>query len=152
VRLEAVHRSTWNSIEVPPLLAVRSGELSTDRSMFIADDAARGAGIDDISLATRRMRALAEDGYVAFDDDGGLVAGPGFYIGLRLTGQGRRAIGQWPAEGNEAVDAFLARIEQAIERSDDDVERSGLRLVDASRVFARDVSVEVAAAVLTGGV
>ncbi|HEX6328240.1 MAG TPA: hypothetical protein VFZ72_16865 [Jiangellaceae bacterium] len=82
-----------------------------------------------------------------------MAAGPGFYIGLRLTGQGRRAIGQWPAEGNEAVDAFLARIEQAIERSDDDVERSGLRrLLDASRVFARDVSVEVAAAVLTGGV
>jgi len=140
---------TWKNVELPLLRAVRAGE-EAGAEMFTTHDAAEASGVD-YELAKRTMRALVDDGFVTYDDDGALADGPGFYLGLRLTGSGRRAVGQWPAEGAEIVEAFLARIEQAIEASDDDEERSRLaRFLDASRAFARDVSVEVTSAVLTG--
>jgi hypothetical protein len=98
--------STWNDRENPILEAVFEAE-EAGAEMFTTAEAAEAAGLD-YEVARRTVRALHEDGFVS-GQQGPLSEKQGFLMDLRLTGKGRRRIGQWPPGPAEALIAALDR-------------------------------------------
>jgi hypothetical protein len=92
----------------------------------------------------RGLKALHEGGYVTGQRINRDAAHPIHHLeGIGLTSDARRAIGQWPASVNQA---FVLVLERAIEREDDDEERSKLERL---KEIAGNVSQETLTRLLT---
>jgi hypothetical protein len=131
--------STWETIELPLLHAIRLAEIEgrePDLPGFFEERAipdARAASVID------RLR------------EGDLITGtfyktlgsvfPRFFADVRLTAAGARAVGMWPTA--DPAHAFIAALEAAIGQADSPESRSRLSK-------ALDALAEVPAAVLTG--
>ncbi len=137
--------ATWDRRELPLLRAIANHD--EDKSPPTSD--ALAAELPELSP---RAIEVALDALV---DDGHLTATPlnhegrVAFINIRLTGHGRRAVGQWPS--GEAYDAFIARLDSRLDATSDADERSRLeRLRNAVLDVGRDVLGIVIADVIRG--
>ena len=99
---------TWEAQELPILGAVRAGEVAGE--LLDSEGAGVAAGLDG-TAAGWAVQALVEAGFLtgAYSDNLS-AAYEGFY-NLRLTADGRRAVGQWPAD---PAARFLAELDRRI--------------------------------------
>jgi hypothetical protein len=130
---------TWKTQERPILEAVRAGELS--RNFLDSESASEAVGLD-VNEGAWVVQSLIEDGFLKGGDGSDASMAYDFYMRLRLTEKGRRAIGQWPAT---AADAFLAELDRRIELEEDPAARSRL---ERWREAASDVTKQVIAGVI----
>jgi hypothetical protein len=138
---------TWRDQELPILEAVGAGEVRGELLDSLSAGAA--AGLTG-SAAARAVQALVENGYLvgAYDDDISVIYEG--YFNLRLTGEGRRAVGQWPAD---PATRLLAELDRRIAAEADPGMR--LRLERARSTLGdmgKQVLAEVLATVLTRGI
>jgi hypothetical protein len=132
---------TWETQEQPILEAVRAGEVSGD--LLDSTSAGAAVGLDPIASGWA-VQALVEGGYLTGAE--APVGSETFmgYMGLRLTAEGRRQVGQWPSD---PAQAFLAALDRRIAAEPDDEKRSHLQ---RARTFlgslATDVLAEIAVA------
>lgn len=90
------------------------------------------------------MRALYDAGYIAGTDSSGFDQAFGL-MAIRLLERGWRAVGEWPPENQ--YDAFVAIVEQQIEDSSTEDERTRLeQMRDAALGVGRDVLTSVLSA------
>jgi hypothetical protein len=76
--------------------------------------------------------------------------GGGSFTFWAITPEARRLTGVWPTP-EIAADRLIAAIEAAIERTDDPAQKSRLRKIrDSFLAAGRDLTVSIAAAVITG--
>jgi hypothetical protein len=125
---------TWLTREVPILEAIAEIEAVPKASIWmnrlaeITRLSERDAGVGFL--------ALVEDGFVTFGTRTG--SGENFLVvAPKLRGKGRRAVGQWPPDG---MDALARLLEERIASEPDEDKRSRLiRLRDALADLSQDV-------------
>ena len=137
---------TWEARELPILKAIARHD--EDASPLMSDDlAAELPDLDDRSR-TAGLQALIDDGYVIATDASSFDQVT--FINLRLSGEGRRAVGQWPP--HDAYDVLLRIVEAQAAAARTAAERTRLeRLRDAITGVGREVVGEVIADVLRRG-
>ncbi len=132
---------TWNDREARMLEAILAIE-EADGDRVTTTELAETTGLSEPE-AQRGLLALVEDGYLTYSVriGGSANRGPLLVMMPRLRGKGRRAVGQWPADGFEALVAIL---ETRIQDEPDVAKRSRLeRLRDALVGVGREVVVDV---------
>jgi hypothetical protein len=131
---------TWHDRELPLLEAL--AELEREHGVGL-DQLVERTGLPREQAAIA-VEALIEDGYVAGSaahDMGGKD-----WLSLRLLGDGRRAVRQWPSEDTSAQ-ALVDVLEQRLAETDDPEERSRLeRMRDAAKGLGGAVLREVTTA------
>ncbi len=135
---------TWQSRELPILNAIPGLEETTTRAVSMDALAMATAHEVDYDSLQRGLKALHDGGYVTGQRINRDASHPIIHIeGIGLTAPARRAIGQWPASVSQA---FIVVLDRAIEREDDEGERSKLERL---REIAGKVSQETLTRVLT---
>lgn len=111
---------TWNRLALPILEAVFRFE-EADAEGTQTSDVAQATGLE-LEPTRRELRRLYEDGLVI----GEVLSwtGPWDMYGIRLSGQARRQIGQWPPE--DSYDALLEVLRLQIENEQDPDQRTRL--------------------------
>lgn len=112
---------TWHERELPILEALAAREEQHPLGVSL-DEVAEQAGLPR-ERAAIAVGALIDDGYVAgspVHDQAG-----DDWLGLKLRGDGRRAVRQWPVV-DDAGKALLAVLEQRLEKEDDPEKRGAL--------------------------
>jgi DNA-binding IclR family transcriptional regulator len=132
---------TWAKREAPILEAVLTIE-EDDEDRMSSSQVADKVGLPEAEVM-RALTALNEADFVTWSQ----VAGLGFsklYIRPRLLERGRRAVGQWPVDG---FDALVEILDERIRREPAGDERTKLeRLRAAVGGMGRDVIVDVVGA------
>jgi len=134
----------WLDRSLPVLQWVRDHEGIKTLASLGDIAAATGMSADD---ADAELERLAGDGLVVAEVhrtlNGGNAAG-WFVAGPRLTGQGARALGDWP-DGNKLITV----LERMAEEEVDSTKKTGLRrLADAARDVGQSVISEMLVAYL----
>ena len=140
-----VAESTWATREVPILEAINSAEEAGTEDLR----AAAAAAVPDVSEVTlmRVLAKLARAGLIEVGSPGGNVIRV-----LGMTPVGLRQIGAWPSP-EAAWERLIQEVERRAETAAEGPERTRWqRLRDSLLGIGRDLGVEVAGSVLTGGV
>lgn len=105
-------KDLWASRSLPILEAIGTANQHGESPALleVADD----AGLD-VETAGRELKTLIDDGYVLGTDVGNLSIRHNWQ-NLELTGDGRRAVGQWP-NPEALTEQFLAMLEQQAENA-----------------------------------
>lgn len=136
-------RDLWGTRDLPLLTVVaeafeRSGPVERVSSLFGID------GLTDRDVVTG-IRALYQDGLISGIDASSMNDFE--LLEIELTGDGRRALGQWPS--GHPYDELLALIASRIEASTDPDERSRLeRLASAMKGLGEGVVANLLAALI----
>jgi hypothetical protein len=134
----------WADREAKVLEAILAVE-EADRDRLMTDELASTTGLDEAD-ARRALLALIESGHVSVTQKLGGNHGPAIMIMPRLREKGRRAVGQWPKDG---YDALVAILEDRIRTTSDGDEKTRLsRFLEAVRGMSRDVLTDVIAAAI----
>jgi hypothetical protein len=113
-----VAEDTWESQDQPILEAVRAAEIAGERLDSLTAGAAGGLEGDAAGWA---VQDLVEGDYLTGTDAHSGADAFDFYIGLRLTERGRRAVGQWPGD---PVTFFMAELDRRIAEMPEGDERT----------------------------
>lgn len=139
----------WAEREAKILEAILAIE-EADRDRVMTDELATTTGLNEVEVR-RGLEALIEDGFMSAKHLGG-SRGPLVLIMPRLRGKGRRAVGQWPKDG---FDALVAILDERIRAVPEGPEKNGLeRFRDAILGMTRDVVIDVLGAAIksAGGI
>ena len=125
-------QDTWNDIALPILRAVQEMEAEESGAgkawwgVYIGKIAERmGKSINEIGP---QLDSLEYDGYVSVKSNTPTSGHPHRHMGVRLLPEGRKALGEWPADPMTALAVALARaLEDASAESDNPDEQSRLR-------------------------
>lgn len=141
---------TWADREAKILEAILAVE-EADRDRLMTDELATTTGLPEPE-AQRGLLALIESGHVSITQKLGGGRGPLIVIMPRLRERGRRAVGQWPKDG---FDALVALLDERIRAEPAGDAKTRLeRLRDALLGIGRDVVVDVLGAAIknAGGI
>jgi hypothetical protein len=120
-------RVAWDdALAVLATLAAPADQTLRDGTMFLGPGDADQLGLGlDPSVVHDAILALSDAGYVEWDN-WQYSGGPGASIsGLRVTGAGMQALGQWPALRTITTPASLAHLLEALADYAPDAEREG---------------------------
>ena len=144
--------TTWEDRDRPIL--ARIAELDEEGalggpSVYSTGDLAEDLGIEPARL-DRIVERFVEHGYVTTVGGGGLVYGS---IGLRgITGQGLKALGEWPSTEGDLT-ALIGALLEAADATEDVEQRNRLRTIATwLGEFTQDVAANVAASLAVRGV
>jgi hypothetical protein len=131
--------STWNPLEIPIMEAIAELERKMDDpDRMTVQHVASRVGMQVLAVA-RCLSVLVSEGYVSVVDTGNL---DGDFICIRLQGPGKRAIGQWPGDGGQAL---LLAVMQMTDREPDPAKKSNLeRVQDVLTSVTGDVLAQLA--------
>ncbi|MGW2620342.1 hypothetical protein [Streptomyces sp. NPDC001500] len=139
-------QNTWADRDLPVLDAiVQYLDDAAGRSWPELSDIAESTGLD-IAEVTKAALALESDHLI--DLRKGFAGPPSWHV-QSVTGEARRMVGQWPT-AEQFVDEVARRLLAAADAEPDEERRGRLReLASAAGGVARNVFVDVTAAVIT---
>lgn len=109
-------RNTWDDIAMPILRALQEMEVEEGGNPFGADVSQidERLGID-IAEVGPQLDSLEHEEFISVEGRDVTSYRPFHHIGVKLLPEGRRALGEWPADPKEAQASALAwRLEEAI--------------------------------------
>ena len=112
----------WNEIALPLLRYIGENESDSWNKVQSDKELAAAAGLADrVDEVNYEMRRLIDGGYIACRSEPGRLQPGTEYFGQRLTGDGARAINQWPP--NDLVTALQSYIDLQINEVESDEDR-----------------------------
>ena len=130
---------SWERIALPVLQALLKAEQG-DRDVYVQELRASLGEVSDREFHNT-LENLLQDGYISgtpFHEGGQRYPE---YLDLRLLGQGRQVLRDWPADSH--FEAWMSAIDAAIATTDEPAERSRLEKL-------RSTALEVGQGMLTG--
>ena len=108
---------TWNDIAMPILRTLQELEGEEDGNAWGTDIdvLTERLGIDANQLG-QQLESLEDAGYISIRDNAQTFGNPNAHYGIKLRSEGRRELGEWPADPMAALAAALAR---ALEEASD---------------------------------
>ena len=122
-------QDTWNDIAMPILRTLQEleGEEEGNAWGTEIDVLTERLGIDANQIG-QQLESLEDARYISIKDNAQTFGNPNGYYGIKLLSEGRRELGEWPADPMAALAIALARaLEEASAKSDSPDEQSRLR-------------------------
>ena len=150
-------RDTWNDIALPILRALQELESEEEGNAWGTniDVLTERLGIDANQIG-QQLESLEDAGYVSIKDNAQTFGIPNAHYGIKLRSEGRRELGEWPADPMAALTAALARaLEEASAASASDEDQSHLkalavRVREAGTALGTALAVEALKALFGG--
>lgn len=141
-----VARLTWDEREQVILEAIADAEVERGEDIERVDKLVDITGLPRVQVLLG-VRALRESAYVTAVDAGGANdTADGDFLAIALLERGRRATGQWPADGG---DALIKLLESRVAASTTEEERTRWeRLRDAAKALGGKALSELSIAYL----
>ena len=150
-------RNTWDDIAMPILRTLQEMETEEGGSGIgpYIQQMAKRLGMDENEIGPQ-LDSLEYDGYISVASNTPTMGHAHRHFGIRLLPNGRRVLGEWPADPVAALASALARaLEEAGAESGSAEERSRLKALaekvrDAGPAIGLALVVEAAKAALGG--
>ena len=122
-------QDTWNNIALPILRTLQELEGEEDGNAW-------GTGIEvlterlgiDANQIGQQLESLEDARHISIKDNPQTFGNPNEHYGIKLLSEGRRELGEWPADPMAALAVALARaLEEASAKSGSPEEQSQLR-------------------------
>lgn len=147
-------RNTWDDIAMPILRALQEMEVEEGGNPFGADVSQIGERLGiDIADVGPQLDSLEHDEFISVEGRDVTSCRPFRHIGVKLLPEGRRALGEWPADPMETLASVLARRLEQVSAAANNEERSRLgtlaeKVRDAGPTIGLKLAVEALRAIL----
>lgn len=150
-------RDTWNDIALPILRTLQELEDEEEGNAWGTEIEVltERLGIDDNQVG-QQLESLEDAGYISIKDNAQTFDNPNQHHGIKLRSEGRRELGEWPADPMAALASALARrLDEASTAAANNEERFRLKALaekvrDAGPTIGLTLAVEAVKAALGG--
>ena len=144
-------QDSWNDVAMPILRTLQKleGEEEGNAWGTEIDVLTERLGIDANQIG-QQLESLEDAGYISIKDNAQMFGNPNQHYGIKLRSEGRRELGEWPADPMAALAVALARaLEEASAKSSSPDEQS--RLMELAKQL-REAGPGIAVTLLLEGI